>query len=255
MKEFTLCMWSRFYNHTNDHPLFSYAGERSRFFFLSPFLFPFAFFPFAPRADEKAKVPRTVLFERARAFDRRPLLSRSVSALSPPRGGTAIAPAKCPERVSQATSRRTFSPNRWQIFRAITQFHVQLSSSYFLEPFIDRRDLRKLADYVFVSSGGSTARDIILGGEHRQEFLLHDERERAQLVQIELSAPIEQVVPLLPKLERPHRRMADLGQRRARGSRVQQQGEFGLLGTFNISVCWKTARVERFLDKHCHRPR
>lgn len=27
MKEFTLCMWSKFTNHTNDHPLFSYAGQ------------------------------------------------------------------------------------------------------------------------------------------------------------------------------------------------------------------------------------
>ncbi|PNF27600.1 hypothetical protein B7P43_G02273 [Cryptotermes secundus] len=25
MKEFTVCMWHKFYNHTNDHPLFSYA--------------------------------------------------------------------------------------------------------------------------------------------------------------------------------------------------------------------------------------
>ncbi|XP_070157495.1 uncharacterized protein B6 isoform X2 [Polyergus mexicanus] len=25
MKEFTLCMWTKFYNHSNDHPLFSYA--------------------------------------------------------------------------------------------------------------------------------------------------------------------------------------------------------------------------------------
>ncbi|XP_076652064.1 pentraxin-related protein b6 [Halictus rubicundus] len=31
MKEFTLCMWTKFYNHTNDHPLFSYAvGEQPR---------------------------------------------------------------------------------------------------------------------------------------------------------------------------------------------------------------------------------
>ncbi|XP_076237332.1 pentraxin-related protein b6 [Calliopsis andreniformis] len=27
MKEFTLCMWTKFYNHTNDHPLFSYAVD------------------------------------------------------------------------------------------------------------------------------------------------------------------------------------------------------------------------------------
>lgn len=27
MKEFTLCMWTKFHNHSNDHPLFSYAGE------------------------------------------------------------------------------------------------------------------------------------------------------------------------------------------------------------------------------------
>lgn len=26
MKEFTLCMWTRFYNHSTDHPLFSYSG-------------------------------------------------------------------------------------------------------------------------------------------------------------------------------------------------------------------------------------
>nr|XP_034184872.1 uncharacterized protein LOC117606483 [Osmia lignaria] len=31
MKEFTLCMWSRFHNHSNDHPLFSYAvGDQPR---------------------------------------------------------------------------------------------------------------------------------------------------------------------------------------------------------------------------------
>lgn len=27
LKEFTLCMWTKFHNHSNDHPLFSYAGE------------------------------------------------------------------------------------------------------------------------------------------------------------------------------------------------------------------------------------
>lgn len=27
LKEFTLCFWSKFSNHSNDHPLFSYAGE------------------------------------------------------------------------------------------------------------------------------------------------------------------------------------------------------------------------------------
>lgn len=27
LKQFTLCYWSKFYNHTNDHPIFSYAGE------------------------------------------------------------------------------------------------------------------------------------------------------------------------------------------------------------------------------------
>ena len=75
------------------------------------------------------------------------------------------------------------------------------------------------------SSRGPTARDSLVGGKHRQEFLLHDEHRRAQLVQIELSAPTEQVVSLVPKLERPYRRMADLGQRRARRSRVQQQGK------------------------------
>lgn len=78
---------------------------------------------------------------------------------------------------------------------------------------------------LFVSSWRSIARDPILGGEHPEKFLLHDEHRRAQLVQIELSASIEQVVSLVPKLERPYRRMADLGQRRARGSRVQQQGK------------------------------
>lgn len=26
LKEFTLCMWTKFNNHSNDHPLFSYAG-------------------------------------------------------------------------------------------------------------------------------------------------------------------------------------------------------------------------------------
>ncbi|XP_076684094.1 pentraxin-related protein b6 [Andrena cerasifolii] len=31
MKEFTLCMWTKFHNHTNDHPLFSYAvGDQPR---------------------------------------------------------------------------------------------------------------------------------------------------------------------------------------------------------------------------------
>ncbi|EZA55910.1 Neuronal pentraxin-2 [Ooceraea biroi] len=31
MKEFTLCAWTKFYNHSNDHPLFSYAaGDQSR---------------------------------------------------------------------------------------------------------------------------------------------------------------------------------------------------------------------------------
>lgn len=27
LKEFTLCYWSKFSNHSNDHPLFSYAGK------------------------------------------------------------------------------------------------------------------------------------------------------------------------------------------------------------------------------------
>lgn len=27
MKEFTLCYWSKFFNHSNDHPVFSYAGK------------------------------------------------------------------------------------------------------------------------------------------------------------------------------------------------------------------------------------
>ncbi|KAK2581376.1 hypothetical protein KPH14_005064 [Odynerus spinipes] len=31
IKEFTLCMWTKFHNHTNDHPLFSYAvGDQPR---------------------------------------------------------------------------------------------------------------------------------------------------------------------------------------------------------------------------------
>lgn len=29
LKEFTLCMWHKFYNHSSDHPLFSYASEYS----------------------------------------------------------------------------------------------------------------------------------------------------------------------------------------------------------------------------------
>lgn len=27
LKEFTLCMWMKFHNHSADHPLFSYAGK------------------------------------------------------------------------------------------------------------------------------------------------------------------------------------------------------------------------------------
>lgn len=27
LKEFTLCYWSKFTNHSNDHPIFSYAGK------------------------------------------------------------------------------------------------------------------------------------------------------------------------------------------------------------------------------------
>lgn len=27
LKEFTLCMWTKFHNHSDDHPLFSYSGE------------------------------------------------------------------------------------------------------------------------------------------------------------------------------------------------------------------------------------
>lgn len=27
LKQFTLCFWSKFYNHSNDHPIFSYAGK------------------------------------------------------------------------------------------------------------------------------------------------------------------------------------------------------------------------------------
>ena len=29
LKEFTVCLWHKFYNHSNDHPLFSYAGKYS----------------------------------------------------------------------------------------------------------------------------------------------------------------------------------------------------------------------------------
>lgn len=29
LKEFTVCLWHKFYNHSNDHPLFSYAGTYS----------------------------------------------------------------------------------------------------------------------------------------------------------------------------------------------------------------------------------
>ena len=31
LREFTLCMWTKFYNHSNDHPLFSYASKYERF--------------------------------------------------------------------------------------------------------------------------------------------------------------------------------------------------------------------------------
>lgn len=27
LKEFTLCAWTKFHNHSADHPLFSYAGK------------------------------------------------------------------------------------------------------------------------------------------------------------------------------------------------------------------------------------
>lgn len=27
LKEFTLCYWAKFANHSNDHPIFSYAGK------------------------------------------------------------------------------------------------------------------------------------------------------------------------------------------------------------------------------------
>lgn len=30
MKEFTLCHWTKYTNHSNDHPIFSYAGELIR---------------------------------------------------------------------------------------------------------------------------------------------------------------------------------------------------------------------------------
>ena len=82
-----------------------------------------------------------------------------------------------------------------------------------------------LTESTRLSSGRSTAWHPLLGRQHRQEFLLHDEHRRAQLVQIELSAPSEQVVSQLPKLERSYRRMADLGQRRACRSWLQQQGK------------------------------
>lgn len=29
LKEFTICHWSKFHNHTNDHPIFSYARKCS----------------------------------------------------------------------------------------------------------------------------------------------------------------------------------------------------------------------------------
>lgn len=32
LKEFTLCYWAKYTNHSNDHPLFSYAGENFPFF-------------------------------------------------------------------------------------------------------------------------------------------------------------------------------------------------------------------------------
>lgn len=32
LKEFTLCMWHKFTNHSNDHPLFSYAGKLIYFY-------------------------------------------------------------------------------------------------------------------------------------------------------------------------------------------------------------------------------
>lgn len=41
MKEFTLCMWTKFHNHSNDHPLFSYAGECAS---SDPFFFPFTIY-------------------------------------------------------------------------------------------------------------------------------------------------------------------------------------------------------------------
>lgn len=36
LKEFTLCYWAKYTNHSNDHPLFSYAGKS---LFLSSFFF------------------------------------------------------------------------------------------------------------------------------------------------------------------------------------------------------------------------
>lgn len=36
LKEFTLCYWAKYTNHSNDHPLFSYAGKvynKTNFFF------------------------------------------------------------------------------------------------------------------------------------------------------------------------------------------------------------------------------
>ncbi|XP_012247154.1 uncharacterized protein LOC105681527 [Bombus impatiens] len=57
MKEFTLCMWTKFYNHSSDHPLFSYAGERHAASFLSLSPFPFSFLLRRGRTSEKAKVP------------------------------------------------------------------------------------------------------------------------------------------------------------------------------------------------------
>lgn len=33
LKEFTLCYWSKFSNHSNDHPMFSYAGKSIHIYF------------------------------------------------------------------------------------------------------------------------------------------------------------------------------------------------------------------------------
>lgn len=40
LKEFTLCMWNKFSNHSNDHPIFSYAGICFYCFYCFKYLTP-----------------------------------------------------------------------------------------------------------------------------------------------------------------------------------------------------------------------